>query len=148
MDSRLRRIADYLLARAAADEVRPAEIGAALLPLLYVLDVERPGGAGLRLRVRLIGTALNRVFGRRLEGLYMEDFLHGPRGAEVIEGFHDSALRRAPCWMRQVVRIKDKLPRFVEGVAIPLAPDRLYGGLLIGELAIGQDAQPFERVML
>ncbi len=35
--------------------------------------------------------------------------------------------------MRQVVTIADKVPRFVEGVAVYLDPERIYGGLVSGE---------------
>jgi hypothetical protein len=146
MDARLEKLFDHFSAFRSASEVNPRDIDATLLPHVYVLDIE--GGADAaptRLRVRLTGTALSSAFGRPLIGLYLEDFLHGPRASDVVGGFHDCAEKNEKIWMREVVRIKDRAPRFVEGVAIPLAPARIYGGLLVGELAVGADLTAFER---
>jgi hypothetical protein len=149
MDSRLQRLADLFVAYRSAAEVNPRDIDATLLPHVYVLDVESgSSSASTRLRVRLIGTALSAAFGRPLTGLYLEDFVHGPRAADVLAGFRDCAENDERVWMRQVVRIKDRAPRFVEGVAIPLAPARIYGGLLVGEFVENSGAMPFERKSL
>lgn len=144
MDTRLQRLADFFVARRSAAEVNPREIEAALLPYVYILDVE----SGPRLRVRLIGTALSAAFGRPVAGLYLEDFVHGPRASEVLAGFHECAEKHEKIWMRQVVRISERAPRFVEGVAIPLDPSRIYGGLLVGESIELSDASAFERKSL
>jgi hypothetical protein len=69
----------------------------------------------------------------------MEDFIHGPRAAEVIAGFHKVAHSHEPLWMRQLVRMTDRAPRFVEGVVVYLSPARLYGGLVAGELSSQPD---------
>jgi hypothetical protein len=146
MDARLEKLFDHFAAFRSASEVNPRDIDATLLPYVYVLDVE--GGADAvptRLRVRLTGTALSSAFGRPLNGLYLEDFLHGPRASDVVGGFHECAEKNEKIWMREVVRFKDRAPRFVEGVAIPLAPARIYGGLLVGELAVDADLAAFER---
>ena len=37
--------------------------------------------------------------------------------------------------MRQIVQIANKAPRFIEGVAFPVAPARIYGGLTLGEVS-------------
>ena len=129
MDSRLGELARYFLSCASAADVVPGAIDPKLLPHVFVLEVE----AGPRLRVRLAGTALDNAFHPGLVGCYMEDFIHGPRGEEVLRGFHDCATSHTPVWMRQVVRIKNKPPRFVEGIAVFLAPNRIFGGLLVGE---------------
>ena len=50
--------------------------------------------------------------------------------------------------MRQVVRIRDRLPRFVEGVAVHLGPDRIYGGLIVGELPADVEEGSFESYPL
>ena len=147
MDSSLRQIADVLLACKSADVVTPRSFDRELLPHLFVLEIEP--GESLRLRVRLAGTRLNQLFGRRLEGHHVEDFLHGPRGADVIRGFHDCATAHRPLWMRQVVNLPGNAPRFVEGVLVFLPPNRIYGGLTAGEFAIGVDiATSFERTEL
>ncbi len=147
MDKRLRQLADTLLAAKDSAAVQPRLIAPQLLPHVFILEIERITTPP-RLRIRMTGTELARVFGRPLEGHYLDEFLHGPHGAEVIAGFRDCADTREPLWMRQVVRFTDRLPRFVEGIAIYLAPERLYGGLIVGEgLRDSRDA-PFERAAL
>jgi hypothetical protein len=139
MDAKLRKLADYFLAAGSAAAVHPKDIAPALLPYVYILDIER---------ARMTGTEFDHVFRRALDGRYMEDFLHGPRGADVVAGFHDCAATHTPLWMRQVVRLPDKTPRFVEGVAIYLAPERIYGGLLVGDVTHQDPLVSFERETL
>jgi PAS domain len=134
MDARLSQIADRLMKFKSANDVHPRSVGAALLPHLFILGIEKHNNAP-RLRVRLIGTSLQQFFGRSLRDHYMEDFIHGPRAAEVIAGFHKVALSHSPLWMRQLVQVSSRVPRFVEGVVVYLPPARLYGGLVAGELA-------------
>jgi hypothetical protein len=50
--------------------------------------------------------------------------------------------------MRQVAHIKDRAPRFVEGVAIYLKPERIYGALILGEYSDSSTAGSFERITL
>lgn len=50
--------------------------------------------------------------------------------------------------MRQVVLIEGKAPRFVEGIAIYLAPERICGGLVAGEMAGHLSSGAFERAVL
>jgi hypothetical protein len=146
MEQRLREIADHLLGKRNAAEFNPAAVRADALPHLFVLEVEPNGDAedGVRLRVRLVGTALDAAFQRPLAGRYLEEFIHGPRGADVVEGFHHCATTHEAIWMRQVVRIRDRLPRVVEGVAVFLGPDRIYGGLIVGELPADVEEGTFE----
>lgn len=132
MDDRLRQIANKLVKFERAKDVRPRGIGAKLLPHLFILEIEMRADQP-RLRVRLVGTALHQLFGRDLRGHHLEDFIHGPRGAEVIAGFHQVATSHTPLWMRQRVAMTDRAPRFVEGVVVFLSPNRLYGGLVAGE---------------
>ncbi len=143
MDQKLRRLADYLLSTRAAVDFNPAAVDADALPHVFVLEIE-PDADVVRLRVRLVGTALDEAFARPLAGRHLEDFIHGPRGADVVEGFHHCASTGEAIWMKQVVRIRNKLPRFVEGVAVNLRPDRIYGGLIIGELPADVDEGSFE----
>jgi hypothetical protein len=149
MDKRLTELFRHLTPLSDWRAFDPTTLGGHLLPHLYVLDVEHDTtGDGVRLRVRLTGTALDQAFGRPLAGQLIESILHGPRAADVIKGFHHSALAREPLWMRQIVRIADKAPRFVEGIVVPLDPARIYGGLVIGAYA-GPDSVPaFERQSL
>nr|WP_298686350.1 PAS domain-containing protein [uncultured Dongia sp.] len=131
MTPALRRIADYLASRRRRELIDPAEVEPSLLPHLFVLSIE----PDRRLLVRLTGTALDRAFGRSVKGHYMEEFLHGHHSADVLQSFHDCAASHGACWMRQVVRIKERPPRFVEGVVFYIEPALLYGGLMVGEVA-------------
>ena len=146
MDSCLREVANYFLAQKDALSVDPTLIDARLLPHVFILDVERD--ATVRLRIRLIGTALDHFFQRPLIGHHLEEFIHGPRGDDVIASFHHCAQTKEPLWMRQIVQLKGKVPRFVEGVAVYLEPDRIYGGLAIGELCHERVESGFERTIL
>ena len=143
MDASLRGIADYLLAQTTASTVDPSLIHAQFLPHVYILDVERD--PTIRLRIRLAGTALDAVFRRPLVGFLLEDFIHGPRGGDVIASFHHCARTREPIWMRQIVQLKERAPRVVEGIAVYLEPERIYGGLVIGELVLPGVEAGFER---
>jgi hypothetical protein len=149
MDVRLRRIADHLMALTDAAAFSPSSIGAKLLPHLFVLDIEsETSNRAALLRIRLVGTALDDAFRRPLRGHTLDEYIHGPRGKEVIASFHHCADSREPIWMRQVVHIRNKVPRFVEGVAVYLKPERIYGGLVVGECAGLSVAASFERIAL
>lgn len=143
MDLRLRRLAEHLRNRRRVADFSPAAVDPDLLPHLFVLDIE-PDQDSIRLRIRLVGTALDQAFLRPLAGRHLEDFIHGPRGADVVEGFHQCAISHEPIWMRQVVRIREHLPRFVEGIAFYLDPGRVYGGLIVGELPTDVSEGSFE----
>ena len=147
MDSKLLRVSEYLSACKTGSDFNPMAI-AGLLPHVFVLEIERDVATQQpRLRIRLMGGELDIAFGRSLVGKYLEAFIHGPRGAEVIEGFHDCANTHEPLWMRQIVQIRDKSPRFVEGILFYLAPERIYGALLVGNLT-HDERSSFERKSL
>ena len=146
MESHLGRIADFLLAQSDATAVDAASINPQLLPYIYIIEVERD--LNIRLRVRLVGTALDKFFQRPVVGHLLEEFIHGPRGREVIASFHHCAKTQEPIWMRQVVCLPEQAPRFVEGVAVYLRPNRIYGGLAVGELTPSSAESNFERVSL
>ena len=149
MDARLEQIADRLLAVSRWDAFDPAMLDSRLLRHFFVLHAERQA-ADIRLRIRLTGTALDTIFARPLKDRFLEDFIHGPRGGDVIAVFHRCALRGEAAWMRQVVGVAGKVPRFVEGVVVRLAPDRLCGGLVMGEVpgasvTVGFQSRPLAR---
>jgi len=161
MDPKLRRIADYLLAHRERQQIDPLDIAPGLLPHFFILEARTPPERGtqdasktassemplISLHIRLAGTALDAAFGRSVRGHYLEEFLHGPRSIEVLQGFRNCHSHQQPLWMRQVVRIGDKVPRFVEGIAVPVVPDLIYGGLILGETSpqdelIGFNSRP------
>lgn len=132
MHHRLSDIADYLHGCRSASDVDPIAIRPSLLPHMFILSISR--SRHLRLRIRLVGTAIDAVFQRPLKGHDLEEFMHGPRGHEVIAAFHRCANGHEPIWMRQVMQLPDQSPRFVEGIAVYLPPERIYGALVVGEL--------------
>jgi hypothetical protein len=149
IDIRLRQIADHLMTLTDSAAFNPSSIGTKLLPHVFVLDIERDtSNRAALLRIRLVGTALDDVFHRPLRGRALEEFIHGPRGKDVIASFHHCADSREPIWMRQVVHIRKKVPRFVEGVAVYLKPERIYGGLVVGECTGLSVVDSFERLPL
>lgn len=144
MDKAITRISDHLSTCTKSADFKPMSIAPAL-PHVFIIELERnTPSAKPRLRVKLIGTALEKAFGRPLVGEYLEAFIHGPRGKEVLKGFYDCAETHEPLWMRQIVKMKEGGPRFVEGALYYLAPDRIYGGLAMGEWT-HSDHSSFER---
>ena len=144
MNPILEQIADFMSGRESRSAIDPLAIRANLLPYFYILEIEHDDAVGLRLRVRLTGTALDSAFGRSVSGRYLEEFLHGPRSKEVLMGFHGCASGRVPIWMRQVVAIRDRAPRYVEGVAFYVEPELIYGGLVLGDVVHGEEKIGFQ----
>ena len=143
MDQRIARISQHLSKLSSAKDFDPKSVGHAL-GHVFILDIEREGAGPPQLRIKLMGTALESMFGRPLAGQLLESFIHGPRGVDVIRGFHNCAHTREPLWMRQIVKLPDRMPRFVEGVLYYLAPERIYGGLAMGEWTHSEESS-FER---
>lgn len=143
------RIADHLAGLRHRSDVDPVLIDPDLLPHLFLLDVLWEAGSAVpRLRIRLTGTALDQALGRALKGRHLEDFMHGPRSADVLDAFRLCARNHAPVWMRQIVEIRNQPARYVEGVAYPLEPNVLCGGLVMGEITSKNPASSFERRFL
>lgn len=144
MDPVLRRIADYLMHHPNRSEIDPLDIGADLLPHFYILQILPRPEAHPRLLVRLVGTSLDAGLGRSACGHDLTDFLHGGRTVDVLEGFYRCAATQTGIWMRQVVQLGNRPSRYVEGVALPVAPDQICGGLIFGEVAIKNGLSSFE----
>ena len=142
----LMRIADHMVDRKRRSAIDPTQIAADLLPHLFMIDVRWEAESPTpRLQIRLTGTALDQAFGRALKGRFMEEFMHGPRSADVLDTFRTCATDHAPVWMRQIVEIREKPTRYVEGVVFYLDPDALFGGLVMGEITTKSPASSFER---
>lgn len=151
MDDRLRALADVLFEQARTGVVDPHRIEPKLLPYLYILVIERDQGSNfLRLRVRLTGTAVDKLFNRPLAGRALDEFMHGPSSTSVLQGFRDCAEQGVSLWMRQVVRLANKTPRFIGGVLVRFPNDRICGGLIAGEVSSpdSQSEATFTRVVL
>ena len=147
MNGTLAELAKYLLSCRVREDFKPMSIPA-LLKQVYILDVERgPNAHGTKFRIKLTGTGLDSIFGRAVSGRYLDEFIHGPRGAEVLAAYQQCAQDRAPCWMRQLVNIGNSPTRYVEGIMVYLDPQLIYGGLVAGKLSISSDSH-FEKLPL
>ena len=145
MNPALQKIADYMSGHRERSAIDPIDMGAASLPHIFILEVQA-GTADIpsRLHIRLAGTALDRAFGRSVTGAHLDDFLHGSHSAEVLDGFRRCANQHQALWMRQVVQIAGKLPRYVEGIAFYVEPALIYGGLVFGEVSVDSSDASFE----
>lgn len=148
MNSILRQIADALARLKDAAAFDPLAMPPLVLPHLFILELNPVPTDGSQLRIRLTGTALDRAFERNLRGRNLEEFLHGPYSADVLAGFHRCAVDHRPIWMRQVVSIRGRVPRFVEGIAYFIEPNLIYGGLVFGEVAKIDTDSGFEMQQL
>ena len=146
MHRALADLSAVLLKCRASSEFEPRAY-ASLLPHIYILDVELPEGSPPLLKVRLSGTSLDQIFQRTTKGHYLHEYIHGPRGDDVLSAFRSCATTQGAMWLRQVVQISDRPARYIEGIAVWLAPDRIYGGLIAGALA-GPSETAFERADL
>jgi hypothetical protein len=116
MDTRLDRIAEYLMTRTLAAPVDPLTIAPDLLPHIFILTIEQGAPAQAhRLRIRLTGTAIDAALGRRLIGRYLDEFMHGPQGSEVLDAFNRCAEGGAPIWMRQIASLNRDTPASSRG---------------------------------
>lgn len=146
IDPRLRRIAEYFMARSRRADVDPVELGSALLPMVYVLRLEREAAERpTRMRIGLVGTALDTSFNRPLRGRYMDEFLHGPRAEDVMAAYRQCETTRRPFWMRHIGSFRNGHHRFVEGVGVYLEPDCIYGGLAMGDFTRAAEGTPAFR---
>ena len=85
-------------------------------PYLYLLDVV----ANDRLRVRVIGQGIRDVVGRPCVGLYLDEFMHGPRSRDVVKTYA-ACVRdgRAVC-MSQCVMLPERPVVTIKACAVPL----------------------------
>jgi len=149
MDSRLRQLADDLFEHSHRGVINPGTIGAGLLPHVFMLDIETDAATQkIRLRIRLTGTSVDRIFNRPICGHLLEEYVHGPRGDQVLAGFHHCARTREAVWMRQVAHFEGRAARFIEGIAVHVVPGRIIGGLLAGDVSAASTENSFEREIL
>ena len=135
IDPRLCFLADYFMSLGHRREVDPAAIGTVLLPMVYMLRLEPQEGKSVRrMRVGLTGTMIDEAMNRPLRNRYLDDFIHGPRGADVLAAYLDCATTHTPFWMRQVGIYREGKRRFVEGIGVYLEPDCIYGGLVLRDI--------------
>lgn len=99
-------------------DLDPAEI-VSLLPYLLLTDIEH---APLRIRYRLVGTAIAEASRRDFTGLYLDEMqFDTPRERQVFErGYRLLVESRAPVYGRMVWLASSDLPVLYESAIFPL----------------------------
>lgn len=124
---KVRALIDYWLSVRPGDRLPgrqhldPLDIPA-LLPNLWLVDVERT--PALRLRYRLIGTSVARAFDHDCTGEYLDETHPQSRDGQVRIYMHDVVRTRQPAWRvgRPLLwRLQDYLR--LERIYLPLAGD-------------------------
>ena len=120
-------------------------------PHLYLLDVT----AADRLQVRLVGQHIRDMMGRRCQGHFMDEFLHGPRSRDVMATFAACVRDRRAARMSQSIILPDRPVLLVTACVVPLFHDdrvvRLAGLMHIiasGARSVITDASHFEAKMV
>lgn len=120
----LRLNADGLPPRAAID---PADI-LALLPYVMIIDLEGAGDADLRIRYRLVGTAVAKFSGLDFTGHYLDQLDFDVCTTEdLMAAYARIRQARAPGLGLAFARLEDNQVMDVEYLICPLAPPRPDG---------------------
>lgn len=124
---KVRALIDYWLSIRPGDRLPgrqhldPLDIPA-LLPNLWLVDVER--GPALRLRYRLIGTSVARAFDHDSTGEYFDETHPQSRDGQIRIYMHDVIRTRLPAWRvgkPTLWQLQDYLR--LERIYLPLAGD-------------------------
>jgi len=101
-----------------------------ILPHVMLTDVLADG----RLRFRLVGTEVERLFGRRMTGEYVHDLLLGAYGRNVLTLYQRTISDRRPVFSRDVVHTQSGAQMISERVMLPLSND----GAIVNMVMTGQ----------
>jgi hypothetical protein len=113
----------------ARAEINPEEI-VGLLPFVMLIDLVGPEK---RLRYRLIGTELDRLFGRSMTGQFLDEVDYNGLQALVVADYTKVALDAEPSWTRwKFLTGQGRLIEY-ERIALPLSRD----GLTVDMLLVG-----------
>lgn len=113
----------------ARGELWPEEI-VSLLPYVMLIDLVGPEK---RLRYRLIGTELDRLFGRSMTGRFLDEMDYNGLQALVVADYAKVAQDAEPSWTRwKFLTGQGRLIEY-ERVALPLSRD----GLTVDMLLVG-----------
>ncbi|MFC3229734.1 PAS domain-containing protein [Marinibaculum pumilum] len=114
----------------ARGDIRPADLPG-LLPYMFLIDIETEP---LRLRYRLLGTALTEAVGRDSTGRYCDEICPPPAMARIEAGYRWMMAARAP------VRTHGRAIHHVVGfydyemLHLPLSPDNDRVTMVVGGL--------------
>ena len=133
---RFRRLADYLAGKAppgnlaGRQHIEPLEI-ADLLPWIMMIDVIADPGAGLRYRIRLVGTEVVAIQGSDGTGKYVEEVLDKSDVAAILRGYGEIVRSHQPEYRRGVVATAGREHVPYRRIAFPLARDGAHVDMLL-----------------
>ncbi len=113
----------------ARSEIAPEDLKP-ILGCVMLTDVLADG----RLRFRLVGTEVERLFGRRMTGEYADDLLIGAYGQNVLALYRRTISDRRPVFSRDVVHTQSGAQMISERVMLPLSND----GAIVNMVITGQ----------
>ena len=136
-DPKFGALPDYIAAKrrgrrwVARTDIDASEIPR-LIPNLWVIEIEpRPADdAGLgdaerpRLRVRLAGTQVERIYGRSLGGEFLENMAWGTHSARIFASLNRMADDGLSHFLDASALIQPRLSRRVRRLGIPLSDDQ------------------------
>lgn len=97
-----------------------------LLPNIWVIEIERhPDPTQRRLRVRLAGTQVERIYGRSLGGLYLEELDWGIYSARIFHSLARMADDGIGHFLDAAAMIQPRLSRRVRRLGFPLSDDQI-----------------------
>jgi hypothetical protein len=123
----VRRLFDYWRGKGGADrlpgrqDVDPLDIPD-LLPHVTIFDVER-GAAGLRFRIRLLGTATVELLGSDCTGHYLDEQMLPEDAARIIASYRLVVEERRPHFWRSYLLTPGREHIHYERLLLPLARD-------------------------
>lgn len=130
-DPKFGSLLDYIAAKRRGRRwVARAEIDASdiprLIPNLWMIEIEpRPAGdARPRLRVRLAGTQVERIYGRSLAGEFLENMAWGTHSARIFASLNRMADDGLGHYLDVSALIQPRLSRRVRRLGLPLSDDQ------------------------
>jgi hypothetical protein len=117
-------------------DIDPIEVPA-LLPYLYLLDVERNP---IRFRFRLIGTKIVEWAGRDATGQHLDSMDYGEHGPALAAEYRTVVESGLPRHDRRHARWPKREHRYYHRMILPLASDGRVVDMLLGVLLVGEPA--------
>ncbi|MBK8160166.1 MAG: PAS domain-containing protein [Rhodospirillaceae bacterium] len=110
---------------AARVDIDPSDIPM-LLPNVWIIEViPRPSGSeAARLRVRLAGTQVERIYGRSLAGEYLENLDWGHHSGRIFESLNRMADLGHGHFLDASAHIQPRLSRRVRRLGLALSDDQ------------------------
>jgi len=129
-DPRLNHILQYWLSKRRDGQaprradLRPAELGPALLRHINIVEVVRAEGQPLQFRHRLIGTYNIEWLGRDATGQMLDENLYGAAAPMIVASFTRIVEEARPFYRLSRMDWHDKRHLMNESVELPLSDDR------------------------